>query len=87
MLHWMKPWRERSSIARVVQDFAASLIEEFWRAFVVNAALTAHVDLIRARNAHHAAEAIFKAGALALHAATRQTGDPMTIPSTKGVLA
>jgi imidazoleglycerol-phosphate dehydratase len=69
------------------RDFAASLIEEFWRAFVVNAAVTAHIDLIRARNAHHAAEAIFKAGALALHAATRQTGDPATIPSTKGVLA
>ena len=69
------------------RDFAASLIEEFWRAFAVNAALTAHIDLIRARNAHHAAEAIFKAGALALHAATRQTGDPLTIPSTKGVLA
>lgn len=69
------------------RDFAASLIEEFWRAFVVNAGMTAHVDLIRARNAHHAAEAIFKAGALALHAATRQTGDPTTIPSTKGVLA
>jgi imidazoleglycerol-phosphate dehydratase len=69
------------------RDFAASLIEEFWRAFVVNAGLTAHIDLIRARNAHHAAEAIFKAGALALHAATRQTGDPTTIPSTKGLLA
>lgn len=69
------------------QDFAASLIEEFWRAFVVNAGMTAHIDLIRARNAHHAAEAIFKAGALALHAATRQTGDPAMIPSTKGMLA
>jgi imidazoleglycerol-phosphate dehydratase len=68
-------------------DFAASLIEEFWRAFVVNAGLTAHIDLIRARNAHHAAEAIFKAGALALLAATRRTGDQATIPSTKGVLA
>jgi imidazoleglycerol phosphate dehydratase HisB len=53
----------------------------------VNAALTAHIDLIRARNAHHAAEAIFKAGAIALHAATRQTGDPSRIPSTKGRLA
>jgi imidazoleglycerol-phosphate dehydratase len=69
------------------RDFAASLIEEFWRAFVMNGALTAHIDLIRARNAHHAAEAIFKAGALALHAATRQTGNPSLIPSTKGVLA
>lgn len=68
-------------------DFAASLVEEFWRALIVNAGLTCHIDLIRARNAHHAAEAIFKAGALALRDATRITGDPTTIPSTKGVLA
>jgi imidazoleglycerol-phosphate dehydratase len=73
--------------AVIGRDFAASLIEEFWRALVVNAALTAHIDLIRARNSHHAAEAIFKAGALALHAATRKVGDPARIPSTKGVLA
>jgi imidazoleglycerol-phosphate dehydratase len=69
------------------RDFAASLVEEFWRALVINAGLTAHVDLLRARNSHHAAEAIFKAGALALHAATRRTGDQSRIPSTKGVLA
>lgn len=69
------------------RDFAASLIEEFWRALVVNAGLTAHIDLLRARNSHHAAEAIFKAGALALHAATRRTGDSSIVPSTKGVLA
>ncbi len=68
-------------------DFAASLVEEFWRALAVNAGLTVHIDLIRARNAHHAAEAIFKAGALALRAAARQTGDPTLVPSTKGVLA
>ena len=68
-------------------DFAASLVEEFWRALVTNAGLTVHVDLLRARNAHHAAEAIFKAGALALRSATRLTGDPVRIPSTKGVLA
>ena len=69
------------------RDFASSLIEEFWRSFIVNGGLTAHIDLIRARNAHHAAEAIFKAGALALHAATRRTGNPEAVPSTKGVLA
>ena len=67
--------------------FAASLVEEFWRALAVNGALTVHVDLLRARNAHHAAEAIFKAGALALHHATRLTSDPARVPSTKGVLA
>lgn len=69
------------------RDFASSLVEEFWRALIVNAALTAHIDLLRARNAHHAAEAVFKAGALALHEATRGSGDPTQIPSTKGVLA
>jgi imidazoleglycerol-phosphate dehydratase len=68
-------------------DFAASLVEEFWRAVVMNAGLTVHIDLLRASNAHHAAEAIFKAAALALRAATRLTGEPTTIPSTKGVLA
>jgi imidazoleglycerol-phosphate dehydratase len=73
--------------AVIGRDFAVSLVEEFWRAMVVNAGLTAHIDLIRARNAHHAAEAIFKAGALALHAATRRTGDPAAVPSTKGILA
>lgn len=68
-------------------DFAASLVEEFWRALVINAGLTAHIDLLRARNSHHAAEAIFKAAALALREATRLTGDTTRVPSTKGVLA
>lgn len=68
-------------------DFAASLVEEFWRAFAMNAAVTLHVDLLRARNAHHAAEAIFKSAALALRDATRLTGDTRRVPSTKGVLA
>ncbi len=68
-------------------DFASSLVEEFWRAVAVNAGLTMHVDLLRSRNAHHAAEAIFKAAALALHTATRLTGDPAMVPSTKGMLA
>jgi imidazoleglycerol-phosphate dehydratase len=68
-------------------DFASSLVEEFWRAVATNGFLTMHIDLIRARNAHHAAEAIFKAGALALRSATRITGDPTRVPSTKGVLA
>ena len=68
-------------------DFASSLVEEFWRALVVNAGLTVHIDLVRARNAHHAAEAIFKASALALRDATRITGDTLRVPSTKGMLA
>lgn len=68
-------------------DFASSLVEEFWRGLAMNAYLTIHVDLLRAKNAHHAAEAIFKAGALALRDATRLTGDLSSIPSTKGFIA
>jgi imidazoleglycerol-phosphate dehydratase len=68
-------------------DFASSLVEEFWRGLAMNAYLTMHIDLLRARNAHHAAEAIFKAAALALRDATRITGDPTRVPSTKGLLA
>jgi imidazoleglycerol-phosphate dehydratase len=68
-------------------DFAASLIEEFWRAFATNAGFTMHIDLLRSRNSHHAAEAIFKSAALALHQATRISRSAMTVPSTKGMLA
>ncbi len=68
-------------------DFAASLVEEFWRSVSMNAGLTVHIDLLRARNSHHAAEAIFKAAAVALRTSVRQSGPADSIPSTKGVLA
>lgn len=67
--------------------FASSLVEEFWRGLVVNAALTVHIDLIRARNAHHAAEAIFKAAAVALRGAVTRSNVTEAVPSTKGMLA
>jgi imidazoleglycerol-phosphate dehydratase len=67
--------------------FASSLVEEFWRGLAVNAALTFHIDLIRARNAHHAAEAIFKAAAVALRRAVVRSKVTEAIPSTKGMLA
>ena len=68
-------------------DFATSLVEEFWRAVAMNAGLTMHIDLIRARNSHHAAEAIFKAAAVATRTAFARTAPPTFVPSTKGVLA
>ncbi len=73
--------------AVIGQDFAASLVEEFWRSVTMNAAFTVHVDLLRARNSHHAAEAIFKAAAIALRTAIRQSGPAGAVPSTKGMLA
>lgn len=73
--------------AVIGSDFAASLVEEFWRSVSMNAGLTVHIDLLRARNSHHAAEAIFKAAAVALRTAVHQGGPAGSVPSTKGMLA
>jgi imidazoleglycerol-phosphate dehydratase len=43
-----------------------------------------HIDLVRGKNGHHAAEAIFKAFAIAVREAKEVIGD--SIPSTKGVI-
>lgn len=67
-------------------DFATSLVEEFWRSVAMNAGLTMHIDLLRARNSHHAAEAIFKAAAVALRTAVKVGGPTDAIPSTKDYL-
>lgn len=66
------------------KDFPFALIEEFFKSFANRCACNIHVDLIRGRNGHHAAEAIFKAFAVALRAAKEVVGS--AIPSTKGVL-
>jgi len=71
--------------ALIGRDFAASLVEEFWRSFAVHSGLTIHIDLLRARNSHHAAEAICKAAAVAIRTAIRPA-DRAGMPSTKGVL-
>jgi len=63
------------------------LFEEFFRALAMNGLLTLHVTQRAGRNAHHVAEACFKAVARALRAATEP--DPRAagaIPSTKGAL-
>lgn len=67
-------------------DFAASLVEEFWRAFAMNAGWTMHIDILKARNSHHAAEAVFKAAAVAMRTAVNRSGPDNAVPSTKGML-
>lgn len=66
------------------KDFPFALVEEFFKSFANTCACTIHVDLIRGRNGHHAAEAIFKAFAVALREAKAVVG--ADVPSTKGVL-
>jgi imidazoleglycerol-phosphate dehydratase len=68
----------------VTPQFPLTLVAEFWRALATRAKLTLHLDLERGVDPHHAAEACFKAAALALRMALRPDGDG--IPSTKGTL-
>ena len=70
-----------------VRDFNLILVKEFARAFSNALACNLHVKLEYGEEPHHVAEAIFKALARALDAATRidaRTADQ--IPSTKGVI-
>ena len=74
---------ERQRIGEMDTD----LFEEFFRAFAMNALLTLHLTRRAGRNAHHVAEACFKATARALRmAAEPDPRAPDAIPSTKGLL-
>jgi imidazoleglycerol-phosphate dehydratase len=70
-----------------IGEMDTELFEEFFRAFAFNALLTLHVTRRAGHNAHHVAEACFKATARALRAAVAidpRIGD--AVPSTKGAL-
>ena len=73
--------------AEKIGDFDTELIEEFFLAFVRNANITLHIKQLDGRNAHHIAEAAFKAFARALRQAVEIDEKTQNeIPSTKGVL-
>jgi imidazoleglycerol-phosphate dehydratase len=70
-----------------VGEMDTELFEEFFRAFAFNAGITVHVTLKAGTNAHHVAEACFKALARALRMAVEtDPRSPDAVPSTKGVL-
>lgn len=65
-------------------DMDSVMVEEFFRAFAMNAMITLHINLYYGRNDHHKAEAIFKAFAHALKAAVKAEG--CEVLSSKGSL-
>jgi imidazoleglycerol-phosphate dehydratase len=70
-----------------VGAFDTELVEEWFRAFAMNAGVTLHVACLYGSNDHHIAESCFKGLARALRAAV--TVDPRAaneVPSTKGSL-
>lgn len=88
-------WRPPVELEQVwvTRDFPLSLVADFFQAFADRGRLTLHLDLLHARNGHHAAEASFKAVALALRQAvalrvgTSAGVTSAEVPSTKGTLS
>jgi imidazoleglycerol-phosphate dehydratase len=71
-----------------IGTFDTELVREWFQAFAMNAGITLHIENSYGANAHHIAEASFKALARALRQAVEI--DPRQkdrIPSTKGSLA
>ncbi len=69
-----------------INGFSFQLVEEFLRGFTVHAAANVHVEILYGRDAHHMAEAVFKALARALDEAVQIDPRVQGVPSTKGVL-
>ena len=70
-----------------VGSFDTELVQEFWLAFVRNAACSLHIRQLAGINSHHIIEGAFKSAARSLKEAV--SIDPETaqeIPSTKGLL-
>ena len=71
---------------QMLGDYDVFLTPEFFRALVLNAGLTVHLDLIRGDNPHHIVESAFKAFARSLDDATVLDPRVTGVPSTKGTL-
>jgi len=67
-----------------VSGFTTYHLREFLRGFANHARATVHVRWLATGDPHHGCEAVVKAFARALYAATRRTGTGL--PSTKGAL-
>lgn len=73
-----------ASVQGDVGGFTTLHLREFLRGFANHARATVHVRWLATGDPHHGCEAVAKAFARALHAASRITGD--ALPSTKGTL-
>lgn len=67
-----------------ILDFDLGLVEEFFRAFVVQGRLNLHIAQLYGTEPHHAYESVFKAVARALRMACAPDPRNRGVPSTKG---
>ena len=69
-----------------IRDFDVKLVEEFFRAFVVQGRMNLHIRYLYGDEVHHAFESVFKGVARALRAAVERDPRETGVPSSKGVL-
>ncbi len=77
---------EPSGLAPMIGDYDTTLTRHVFESFAATAQVCLHIRVLAGRNAHHVAEAQFKAVARALRDATARDPRVSGIPSTKGVL-
>jgi len=69
-----------------LDDLSSDLVVHLLQTLATNGKFNLHVKVIRGKNDHHKAEAIFKALGVALARAVRMTPRRRGVPSTKGVI-
>lgn len=69
---------------RRIRDFDVKLIEEFFRAVVVQARMNLHIQQLYGDEVHHAYESVFKGFARAFRMAVEPDPRDKGIPSSKG---
>lgn len=67
-------------------NFETELVEDFFQAFAMSAAMNLHVRNLYGRNTHHIIESMFKATGRALRKAVTINLDIQGVNSTKGVI-
>ncbi len=71
---------------RKLDDLNSDMIEHMLQALATNGKFNLHVKVLRGKNDHHKAEAIFKALGVALARAASRSPRRRGVPSTKGVI-
>lgn len=71
---------------RKLDDLNSDMIEHMLQALATNGKFNLHVKVLRGKNDHHKAEAIFKALGVAIAEAVSKRPRAKGVPSTKGVI-
>lgn len=69
-----------------LDDLSSDLFVHLLQTLAINGKFNLHVNVLRGKNDHHKAEAIFKAVGVALSRAVAKSPRKQGVPSTKGVI-